>query len=146
MRGSQRGYSLIELMISLVVIAVVMSIMIPNLLNARHRGAQKRTMADIRTLGTAVEAYRVDNSFCPVAADFEALVDIIKPTYIIAVPETDGWGRTFTAASTQPTYTLGSGGRDGGGLTYIGGPTTHLDDAIIFVNGDFVQWPQGRQE
>jgi hypothetical protein len=103
-------------------------------------------MADIRTLGTAVESYRVDNSACPVAADFATLVGIIKPTYIIAVPESDGWGRTFTAVSTASIYTLGSGGRDGGGLTYVGGPMNHLDDAIIFVNGEFVQWPEGRQE
>jgi len=145
-RRSERGFSLVELMITLVVIAVLMTIMIPNLLNARHRGAQKRTMADIRTLGTAVEAYRVDNTFCPTAADYDSLIAILRPTFIVNVPEVDGWGRTFTAESTQPTYTIGSGGRDGGGLTFIGGPTSYLDDAIIFVNGHFAQWPDGQQQ
>ena len=32
------------------------------------------------------------------------------------------------------------------GLVFVGGPTTDLDDAIILVNGSFVQWPEGTQQ
>ena len=52
-RNDSRGYSLIELLITLVVIGVIAAISIPNLLAAIDKGKQKRTMADLRTVGTA---------------------------------------------------------------------------------------------
>ena len=67
--GNQRGFTLIELLVVLVVISVLTAIMIPNLLNAINRGKQKRSMADIRSIATAVETYAVDNHSYPVASD-----------------------------------------------------------------------------
>ena len=145
-RRSEDGFSLIEQLVSVVVIGVLSTIMIPNLLTALHRGRQKRTMADIRTVGTAIESYMIDHSFFPTAADMPALTPLVKPTFIGRVPDLDGWGRVFTVSATATTYTIGSGGRDGGGLTYIGGPTTSIDDAIIFADGHFAQWPEGAQK
>jgi len=145
-RRSEDGFSLVELMVTLVVIAVLTTIMVPNMLVALHRGKQKRTMADIRTVGTAIESYMIDMSFYPTAANMAALTPLVKPTFIGRVPDLDGWGRVFTVDATSTSYTVGSGGRDGGGLTYIGGPTTSIDDAIIFSDGHFAQWPEGAQK
>src|SRR5688572_19993979 len=39
------------------VIGILAAIAIPNLLTAQHRSKQARTMADLRTIATAVEAY-----------------------------------------------------------------------------------------
>ena len=39
------------------VMGIIAAIAIPNLLNAIDRGKQKRTMADLRSVGIAVEAY-----------------------------------------------------------------------------------------
>ena len=33
-----------------------------------------------------------------------------------------------------------------GALTYVGGITSNFNDAIIFANGQFVQWPEGSQQ
>ena len=64
-KRNQGGFTLIELLIVVAIIGIIAAIAIPNLLNAIDRGKQKRTMADIRSVGTAVEAYAVDVNFYP---------------------------------------------------------------------------------
>ncbi len=61
----QKGFTLIELLIVVAIIGIIAAIAIPNLLNAINRARQKRSMSDMRTIGTAVEAYAVDWSFYP---------------------------------------------------------------------------------
>jgi len=148
MHRKDKGFTLIELLIVVAIIGIIAAIAIPNLLNAIDRGKQKRTMADLRSLGTAIESYSIDNNVYPVAATMAALETSIEPIYIRTAPDTDGWGRTFIVTSTNVLYTIGSGGKDGGALTLIGtgGATTSFNDAIIFANGQFVQWPEGTQQ
>src|SRR2546428_13479279 len=66
MRLNRSGFTLIELLIVVAIIGIIAAIAIPNLLNAIDRGKQKRTMADIRSVGTAVEEYVLDNNFYPI--------------------------------------------------------------------------------
>ena len=47
--------------------------------------------------------------------------------------------------STGLDYTIGSGGKDGPPLNFVGGGTQSFDDAIIWSNGQFLQWPEGQQ-
>lgn len=54
------GFSLIELLVSLVIIGVLAAMTIPALLNALDKSRQKRTMADLRLLGGGIETYAVD--------------------------------------------------------------------------------------
>ena len=144
-KSGERGFSLIELMITMVVVGVIMAIAIPNLLNAINRGKQKRTMADMRSIATAIEAYSVDNTAFPVAASPGALATSIVPYYIDSLPARDGWGRAFSIDSVALEYTVWSGGSDGGSLSFVGGPTTDFTDSIVFANGAFAQWPEGSQ-
>jgi type II secretion system protein G len=148
MHRKDKGFTLIELLIVVAIIGIIAAIAIPNLLNAIDRGKQKRTMADLRSLGTAIESYSIDNNVYPVAANMGALQTSIEPIYIRTAPPNDGWGRAFLVASTNQLYTVGSGGKDGGALTLVGsgGATSSFNDAIIFSNGQFVQWPEGTQQ
>jgi general secretion pathway protein G len=146
-RRTDKGFTLIELLIVVAIIGIIAAIAIPNLLNAIDRGKQKRTMADLRSIGTAIESYSIDNNFYPVASDMTALGNVIEPLYIRTTPENDGWNRVFQVASTTVEYTCCSGGKDGGNCTNDNaGPTNSFADSITFANGQFVQWPEGAQQ
>jgi general secretion pathway protein G len=144
----ERGFTLIELLIVVVIIGIIAAIAIPNLLNALDRGRQKRTMADIRSIATGVEAYGVDHSYLPTAADLATLGSILQPIYIKDPPLVDGWGHDLLAVAAIAGYTIASEGKDGSGgiVACAGAPTCgDLNDAIVFSNGQFVQWPVGVQ-
>lgn len=139
------GFTLIELLVVVAVIGILAALAVPNLLNAMHRAKQKRTMADLRSVAQSVEQYAIDHAGHPIAADIVTLAEVLTPIYAREVPRLDGWNRLLAVDSTFEAYTLGSGGKDGGPLNFVGGPTSDLDDAIIYINGQFWQWPEGSQ-
>ncbi len=59
---------------------IVSAIAIPNMLNAIDRARQKRTMADLRTVGIALEAYGIDNNHYPVS---EGWAEAATPTDVL---------------------------------------------------------------
>jgi type II secretion system protein G len=64
---STRGFTLIELLIVVAIIAILAAIAVPNFLEAQIRSKVARVNADIRSLTSAVESYRVDNNSYPLA-------------------------------------------------------------------------------
>ena len=146
MKRNEEGFTLIELLIVVAIIGIIAAIAIPNLLNAIDRGKQKRTMADLRSIGTSIEAYAVDNNVYPTAADAATLAGAITPVYIKSMPQTDGWSNTLQVDATSSAYTIYSQGKDGTGTTCTAGLTTTFQDEICFVNGQFLRYPQGTQQ
>ena len=143
---NSKGFTLIELLIVVAIIGIIAAIAIPNLLNAIDRGKQKRTMADMRSIGTAVESYAVDNNVYPVANSATTLATSVEPTYIKKMPTQDGWSNAFQVDSTTTQYTIFSTGKDGSGSTCTAGTTSTFNDEICFVGGQFVRYPAGSQQ
>jgi type II secretion system protein G len=152
----QKGFTLIELLIVVAIIGIIAAIAIPNLLNAINRGRQKRTMGDIRTLATAVEAYTVDFGFYPkeTAGNVsEKLATYLVPTFLRKLPQRDGWNNNIVweGATTGAAYTFWSAAKDGPPsgtsptLVNNGGPKTDFAADIVYSAGTFVQWPEGMQ-
>jgi type II secretion system protein G len=160
-KRNNKGFTLIELLIVVAIIGIIVAIAIPNLLNAIQRAKQKRTMGDMRSAGTAAEAYAVDFNHYPAAAGFTmptnltlgtatfgaSLAGQVVPTYIRVLPMTDGWQSffTYTAATDNQDYGIKSFGKDGTAGTDSFTETTDFNDDIIFVDGQFVQYPAGAQ-
>lgn len=61
----RRAFTLIELLIVIAIIAILAAIAVPNFLEAQVRSKVSRAKNDLRTLATALEAYRVDNNDYP---------------------------------------------------------------------------------
>ena len=162
MKRNARGFTLIELLIVVAIIGIIVAIAIPNLLNAIQRAKQRRTMGDIRTTATAVEAYAVDMNRYPPAAAYSlptgvsfpgqtlgTMSNYVSPTYLKAVPLSDGWNSWFQydIDSVGSAYGIASFAKDGAitGAAAPVGPTTDFNQDIVYANGSFLQWPEGVQ-
>ena len=143
------GFTLIELLIVVAIIGIIAAIAIPILLNAIDRSKQKRTMADMRSVGTACEEYAIDNNFYPVATT-QGNVSVVSanltPTYIKVVPTADGWNWNiqYGSATGGSAYTVRSLGKDGA-KNGVSGQTTDFNCDIVFQVGQFTAYPNGIQ-
>jgi len=128
---------------------ILAAIAIPNLLTALQRSRQKRTVADIRSLATALESYAADNNEkYPVAARVEDLSPILEPKYVTRVPTRDGWDHELRYVTWVGGYAISSGGGDGvfehtSPAEYTKEATQDFDCDIVYSNGEFVRYPDG---
>jgi prepilin-type N-terminal cleavage/methylation domain-containing protein len=60
-----RGLTLIELLVVLAIIAILAAIALPSFLQAQERAKVSRAQADLRTVVTALETYRIDWNVYP---------------------------------------------------------------------------------
>ncbi|MCM2317210.1 MAG: prepilin-type N-terminal cleavage/methylation domain-containing protein [Thermoanaerobaculia bacterium] len=163
---NQKGFTLIELLIVVAIIGILAAIAIPNLLTAMQRSKQKRTMADMRSIATAWEAYATDmNAYSAAGAagdlDYAAFKDFtfaslsakLSPTYIRNTPQKDGWSRPFNygvdnvTAGFAQQYVIRSLGKDvaADATVYTPGARGVFECDIVYSMGAFVAFPEGVQ-
>ncbi len=147
--GETRGFSLLEVLIVVTIISAIATIAIPNLLRAIDRGRQSSTLADMRTLGSALERYAVDHLSYPTVDDALALRPELEPDYVKQLPVRDGWGHPFVfeVDDQGASYTLRSPGKDGAQQeTKWVELTDDFAADIVLVDGVFVQRPAGTRD
>jgi hypothetical protein len=115
----------------------------------------KQTLADLRTLATATEAWSTDYNRYPDARNITELAEEIEPTYIRTTPLKDAWGNEFAyiVSSDHQQYRFVSAGEDGKfewdsrkiETLPEGFSGTATDDPaadIIYQNGMLVRFPR----
>lgn len=122
-RRFEKGFTLIELMVVILIIGLLATIVVQNLRGATDRAKRVKAEADISALKTALDRYYLDNGFYPTTDQgLQALVS--SPTtgripanyeeggYIERVP-LDPWGNPYFYQSDGDNYVLKSFGADG---------------------------------
>jgi len=166
-RSSQAGFTLIELLIVIAIIGLIAAMLIPNMLDAFQKAKQKRTLADMRIIGTAMLSWLTDEVGAAAAGQSSTVVTmsdygssfndtvlstVLVPEYLQDVPRLDGWKRPyefylrFTTPSAQQVMAIRSPGRDGvddsATYTVTAFDHTDYDRDIVWADGFFVRWPQ----
>lgn len=69
LNSSQSGFTLIELLIVVAIISILSAIAVPNFLEAQTRSKVSRERADLKSIASGLETYRVDNNAYPWVGD-----------------------------------------------------------------------------
>ena len=113
-RPDSRGFTLIEVLIVVALIGIIATIAIGAYRAALDRSKQRATMADMRTLARALEAYWIDVGALPDASGgVESLETLLIPYQANVVPTRDAWRNLYDYRAEGIRYTLESFGKDG---------------------------------
>lgn len=124
---AQRGFSIIEIMVAIAIIAIMAGTIGPKLFGNIEKANKTRAKSDIQTIGGALDIYRLDNHDYPTTDQgIEALLsppsDLDGGTwngpYLKKAPK-DPWNRDYQYLSPGENgdydlYSLGKDGRPGG--------------------------------
>jgi prepilin-type N-terminal cleavage/methylation domain-containing protein len=80
---NRKGFTLVEIMIVVAIIALLAAIAIPNLLRARHNANESAAIGALRTISTACESFRAAQNPTTYPANLAALA-AAAPPYIDA--------------------------------------------------------------
>lgn len=129
MKHQQRGFTLIEIMVVVVILGILAALVVPQVMSRPEQAKVTVAKSDIRAVSAALDMYKLDNFTYPSTQQgLEALVK--KPSgnpqpknwnrdgYLKQLP-LDPWGNPYRLLSpgskgTYDLYSLGADGKEGG--------------------------------
>lgn len=123
----QKGFSLIEIMVVVVILGILASIVVPKIMSRPDEARVVKARQDILAIQNALDLYKLDNGIYP-TTDQGLSALVTKPTsapeprdwkaYLKRLP-VDPWGREYLYLSPGQhgdvdVFTLGADGQPGG--------------------------------
>lgn len=125
----QRGFTLIEIMVVMVIIGIIAALVVPNVIGNLSKAEVIAAKQDIRAYGTALNLFRLDNFKYPtteqglkalVQQPNDASIRNWKPGGYVDSVRKDPWGNDYhyaypgTHGKEYDLYTLGADNLEGG--------------------------------
>ena len=128
MQKGQKGFTLVELLIVIIILAILTGVSIPiyRLINARAK--ETGTETEMTNIAKALEIHNVDLQSYPLAAVYPGILE--DSDYMENVPLLDTWDNAYLYTSDGSGYSLKSYGING-----INGG----NDDIVITNGVFTE-------
>jgi prepilin-type N-terminal cleavage/methylation domain-containing protein len=104
LQSKKGGFTLVEIMIVVAIIALLAAIAVPNFLRARKRSQATRILEDLRDLDHALDQYAIDNGCTSGApATFGDLSNYIKTGTVLYTTGADVFGDPYGPNFTVDT-------------------------------------------
>lgn len=144
-KGQESGFTLVELLIVVAIIGIIAAIAVVNFRGALDRSRQTKTMAAMRNMASAINAYQSDHSVLPPdGSTASQLATLLRGGVYNTVEARDGWLNDLVYSTNASQYTLRSYGSDGvngpGDITR--GTRDRFDYDIVLTDGSFTNSPE----
>ncbi len=137
----KKGFTILELLIVIAVIAILVGIALPRFKGMRDEGNYARAKGELRTLQTGVESYYIHSGSYP-ASDTLSVLTTASPTIISALPTdpfTSGSNYGYKKSANGNYYVIYSVGVGGTatitGISDAGALSGSAGDDIYVSNG-----------
>ncbi|RYY47416.1 MAG: type II secretion system protein GspG [Sphingomonadales bacterium] len=121
--ASEGGFTLLEVMIVLIIVAILAGLVAVNVMGRPDEAKATATKTNVSTIQGALKMYRLDNGAYPTTEQgLKALVERPATPPVpaswaqggyLSAPATDGWGKPYDYASDGNAFTIRSLGKDG---------------------------------
>lgn len=108
-KNRQRGFTLLEIMVVIVILGILASLVVPNLMGNKEKADRQKAISDITALENALDMYKLDNSRYP--STEQGLDALVKKPQVEPLPRNyadggyikrlplDPWGNAYQLVS-----------------------------------------------
>lgn len=131
---SQKGFTLLELLVVVAIIAILATLILTNLNRARKQAQDAKVQSEVKAISDAVQLYQTSNSQMP--SDFNVSRTTTLPSELMSNPDPLLKTTPTHPSSTYHYYFTGSVGADGSYTYTVSGNLVSKDECFTITDGN----------